>query len=278
MNIQLEPTGERLIEDAYHRSLGSYVIYVMHAASYRFVEPLCTGKKVIDLGCGSGYGAARIAKVAAQTEAVDISGEAIAFARARYSTANLCYSQISANGPLPFDDGTFDVALSFQVIEHVEDETSYLREAWRVLKPGGTFVVITPDRRHRLLPGQKPWNRWHLREYSAGDLTRVVKNVFDVEKVLRMGAPWQIAGVEHRRYRWLKWLTLPVTAPFVPERGRRFALDLMHALRSRPAPVNAQVSEGHASFGFDEQAIVITEDAPHSLNLVLIAKKKEGFP
>src|SRR3546814_5605750 len=48
--------------------------------------------------------------------------------------------------------------------------TLFRAEARRILKPGGTLVVITPDRKNRLLPGQKPWNRWHVREYGMSDL------------------------------------------------------------------------------------------------------------
>ncbi|MEO6102828.1 MAG: class I SAM-dependent methyltransferase [Pseudoxanthomonas sp.] len=276
MSIELEPTGERVIEDAYFRSLGAYVIYVMHAASYGFAESFCEGKAVLDLGCGSGYGAARISKVATSVCGVDISQEAIDFARARYAAPNLSYARIEPGSPLPFDDATFDVALSFQVIEHVPDDVGYLREAQRVLKPGGVMIVITPDRRHRLLPAQKPWNRWHLREYSASGLAQLISQVFDLQQSLRMGAPWSIAGVEHRRYRITKWLTLPVTLPFIPERLRRHGLDFIHSLRSKPAAVDAQSTGPLPKYDFDEQAILIAPDPPHSLNLVMVARKAGG--
>ncbi len=274
MTIKLESTGERLIEDAYHSSLGSYVIYVMHAASYRFVEPLCAGKHVLDLGCGSGYGAARIANIAKQVEGVDISDEAIMFARTRYQADNLKYTKIFADNPLPFDDAVFDVALSFQVIEHVENDQAYLQEARRVLRPGGVIIVITPDRKHRLLPRQKPWNRWHVREYSSQSLTHVVGKVFSIERVLKMGAPWFVASVEIKRYRWLKWVTLPVTLSFIPDKWRIIGLNLMHSLRSQPEVVDALVpSSGPTTFGFDEEIMQISEDAPNSMNLLIIARK-----
>lgn len=276
MKTELEPSGERVIEDAYHRSLGAYVIYIMHAASYLFAEPYCQGKRVLDLGCGSGYGAARIAGVAAAVTGVDVAADAVAFAQARYSAANLDYRLVVPDARLPFDDGSFDVVLSFQVIEHVVDEVGYLREARRVLRPGGTMIIITPDRQHRLLPGQKPWNRWHLREYSDASLAAIVAPVLEVESALRMGAHHDIIGAELRRYRWTKWLTLPLTLPFMPETLRRRGLDLLHVIKGQDTAVSAEASEARTDFGFDERAVVIAPDVPHSLNLVLVARSLGG--
>lgn len=275
MNIGLEPTGERLIEDAYADSVGAYVIYLMHAASYSHVESLCRGQRVLDLGCGSGYGAHRIAGVASSVVGGDVATDAIAFARRRYQADNLTFQTIPQAGPLPFDDACFDVVLSFQVIEHVEDVDRYLGEAHRVLRPGGTLVVITPDRRHRLLPRQKPWNRWHLKEYSRQELEHVVARRFEVQKSLRMGAPDSVAQHEIRRYRLLKWATLPVTLPFVPESLRRLGLNAMHSLRPKRAAVAADSqSAREVDYGFGQEAFEISEDPPNSLNLVLTARKK----
>jgi SAM-dependent methyltransferase len=273
MTIELEPTGERVIEDAYHRSKAAYTIYAMHAASYRFVESLCDAQSVLDFGCGSGYGTARIAKFAARAVGVDIAEDAVAFARARYQRENLEFRLMAAGADLPFEDATFDVVLSFQVIEHVADVEGYLREIHRVLRPGGTFAVITPDRKHRLLPGQKPWNRWHVQEFSMQQLTAVVGEVFQVEKCLRMGAPWEVAATEIRRYRLARWVTLPFTLPFVPEYLRRRSLDWIHSLLPAASRVHAEAPEARPDFGFDETSFIISADPPNSMNLVLIAQR-----
>ena len=231
---------------------------------------------MLDLGCGSGYGAARVAKIAKHVRGVDISGEAISFANARYQAPNLAYSKIAPDARLPFDDASFDVALSFQVIEHVWKEVDYLREASRVLKPGGIMIVITPDRAHRLFPSQKPWNRWHVREHSVSSMEHVIRQVFDLNASLRMGAPWHIAGAEHRRYRMAKWLTLPFTLPFMPEVLRRKGLDLIHSLRKPPVIVDAANAGPAPTFDFDESDVLIDVDPPHSMNLVMVAQKPGG--
>lgn len=274
MSDGLEPTGERVIEEAYHRSRGAFVIYALHAASYSFAEPYCDGERVIDLGCGSGYGTARVAKFARAAVGVDISAEAVAFAKQRYKSSNLSFKRIDPDARLPFDDGEFDVALSFQVIEHVTDDERYIQEAFRILRPGGVFILITPDRRNRLFPGQKPWNRWHLREYSMQTLAKLVGRQFHIENSLRMGAPWSIARVEFRRYRLVKWLTLPVTLPFMPEGFRRLGLDLIHALRTQQKPVAASTQWSKPDYGFDETAMLVDENPPNSMNLIIVARKR----
>lgn len=124
MKINLEPTGERAIEDAYRGSLGAYTIYAMHGASYRFVQDLCADKCVLDLGCGSGYGSHRIAAVAREVQGVDVAADAVAYAQQKYRHPGLSFRQIIAGQPLPFADGYFDVVLSFQVIEHVHDDNA----------------------------------------------------------------------------------------------------------------------------------------------------------
>ncbi|MBN8802083.1 MAG: class I SAM-dependent methyltransferase [Stenotrophomonas acidaminiphila] len=274
MKIDLEPTGERVLEDAYMQSLGTYTIYAMHAASYAFAEALCKGKKVLDFGCGSGYGTLRISGLAQEAYGVDVAADAVLYAKARYQNENLHFLQIDPQSPLPFAAGSFDVVLSFQVIEHVNDDDAYLREAHRLLKPGGTLVLITPDRRNRLLPWQKPWNRWHLREYGMAQLARKVSRHFQLKSELRMGAPWAIAATEIERYTRIKWLTLPITLFFIPESVRRAALDFTHAVIGkvkRNSPVNTHTAP--ASYGFDETDFIISTDPPHSMNLILVAER-----
>lgn len=276
MNVHLEPTGERVLEDSYQQSLGKYTIYAMHAASYRFVEPLCAGKKVLDLGCGSGYGTHRISGVAEVAHGMDVASDAIAYAKALYESENLHFLQVEAGSPLPFVDASFDVILSFQVIEHVNDDDAYLREARRLLKPGGTLVVITPDRKNRLLPGQKPWNRWHLREYAMADLANLIGKHFRVVNQLRMGADWPIAATEIKRYTRTKWLALPATLPFVPEFLRQWALNLIHTLIDRAK--SAEPPAVTRDYGFDESDFLIEENPPHSMNLIVVARRLGDEP
>ena len=260
-----------MIEDAYRQTPGGRAIYLMHIASYRFAMPYCKGKRVLDLGCGSGYGAALIAETAISVTAVDVSAEAIAYANNHYRNSRISFTRIEKDKPLPFANESFDVILSFQVIEHVADTETYLWEAARVLTSEGTLILITPDRTHRLLPGQRPWNRWHLKEYDSESCCHMVaSSAFVPEKVLCMHAPAELANLELKRYARLKWLTFPFTFPGAPERWRQFGLGLLHAINNQKS---TQGNTQHAAFSFDEHNISFTETGSPSLNIVVIAHR-----
>ena len=89
--------------------------------------------RVLDAGCGTGGWAAMVA--APEVVGVDSSEAAVEAARARGVDARL--AEIEA---LPFDDGTFDVAMCNAVLYHLADPDAGLRELARVLRPGGRFV------------------------------------------------------------------------------------------------------------------------------------------
>jgi SAM-dependent methyltransferase len=259
-------TGERLVEESYQASLEDYVIYLMHLAAYRFAESYTMGKRVLDYGCGTGYGAALLAHTAASVCAVDVAKDAIAFAQAKYSAPNLTFTSIAVDGPVPAQNASFDTVLSFQVIEHIHVPDLYLREARRVLAPDGTLLVVTPDRANRLLPGQRPWNRWHVREFNGRSLEELLRRHFSRVEMQRMSGRPELAQVELRRWRKTKWLTLPLTLPIWPDRVRVGFLNIVHAMRPK-----GEQHQAARTFPFDLSAIHIAPEAVPSLNLVAAA-------
>jgi 2-polyprenyl-3-methyl-5-hydroxy-6-metoxy-1,4-benzoquinol methylase len=271
MKKTLELTGERLLEEVYQLTLGGYVIYVLHNTSYQFAEKFCADKTVLDLGCGSGYGSSLIADIASEIQAVDVSEESVQYASQQYKKSNLFFSTIKPDTSLPFTDERFDVVLSFQVIEHVLDHDQYLKEASRVLKEDGTLILITPDRINRLLSFQKPWNRWHLREYDMPSLSQLTMKYFDLVDTLKMGARQDVANIEIKRYRFLKWATLLFTLPIIPEGLRRGSLDLIHKIKPQRTG-NTQVKP---DYGFGSEVVTFKHEDPNSLNLVIVARKKQ---
>jgi len=249
------------------------LIYQFHVATYQFALPYVRGQRVLDLGCGSGYGTALAAGHSQLTVGVDIAGDAIQYAIAHYSRPGLSFLQVDnvERWALPFSTGAFDVVLSFQVIEHLWQVASYLQEICRLLRPGGVLVLATPDRSSRLFPFQKPWNVWHTYEFSADELDRQLGKYFSEVQVLRMGAAQAVLQSELRRVQAMRWLTLPLTLPFIPEMLRRRGLFILKRIKARqrqhvPVPILTQGDE------FDLSAIQISPGQAPSINLLAVAR------
>lgn len=265
--MNLEPTGERMILEHYKSSPEDYLIYLFHVATYRFAEKFIHDKRVLDYGCGSGYGSAQIATGAACVDAVDVAADTIEYARTQFPRDNLRFHTILPDARLPFDDASMDTVLSFQVFEHVADTAHYLSEIRRVLVPGGQLVLATPDRSTRLLPFQRPWNRWHLHEYSASGLSALLTRYFQKVEMLGMTAKSDVIDIELQRCNRIKWLSLPFTLPFLPDSWRVTALNAVHKTRGPGVGRGGPPQE----FSFDASDIQIAAGARPSVNLVAVA-------
>jgi SAM-dependent methyltransferase len=152
-----------------------------HTARYEWAATLAAGRTVLDAACGTGYGARRLLEGgAARVDGFDLSEEAIVEARRLHAVPGVAFGVADVTG-LPCPDHTYDLYFSFETIEHVKDDRAFLREAKRVLKPGGTFVCSTPNRAVTN-PGipitARPYNPFHLREYTREDLDERLCQVF----------------------------------------------------------------------------------------------------
>ena len=82
---------------------------------------------------------------------------------------------------LPFPAHTFDLIVSLETVEHVEDDSAYTAEMQRVLKKDGLLLCSTPNRRV-LNPGRTlsdhPFNQFHIREYSPSEFENLLRRYF----------------------------------------------------------------------------------------------------
>ena len=228
-NHYMKTTGERVIPDEYRHDPNQFLIFLLHLKSYEHAMPFVRGKRVLDFGCGTGYGANMLVSQVQDLIAVDISEEAISHAAANYSAKNLHFIRIDPieTKALPFPDGDFDVVVSFQVIEHIRHEETYLKEIRRVLKPSGSLLLTTPNSSLRLLPGQKPWNRFHVKEYTHSTIKHTLQKEFPFVELEGITAtdPW--LEMEKSRVNRLRWLTLPFTNFLVPAIARQRILEIL---------------------------------------------------
>jgi SAM-dependent methyltransferase len=99
--------------------------------------------RALDLGCGTGEFTAALARAAAVAIGAEVARAALRRARARHP--ELDFRVVPIDGPLPFEDGAFDLVWASEVIEHVTDTARWLSEVRRVLVPGGRLLVTTPS-------------------------------------------------------------------------------------------------------------------------------------
>ena len=150
-------------------------IVALHLKRYEFARPYCTGREVLDAGCGVGYGTALLADEARHVSGVDRSEEAIAYARTRYARPNVEF-QVGDLLALAAGDGAFDAVCCFETIEHVAEQEPLVAELRRVLRPGGVLLVSTP---HADATTDRPENPFHERELSPDDFERLLRMRFD---------------------------------------------------------------------------------------------------
>jgi len=166
-------------------------IAVEHQQRYRSISELVRGKIVLDAGCGEGYGTNFLAESAARVVGIDISKEAVENARAAYPRKNLKFRRGSVDA-LPFKDGSFDVVISFEVIEHLDEElqAAFLKEAGRVLNTDGILVISTPNKAV-YTDDANLHNRFHKKEFYVDEFESFLRQVFP--RVALFGQSWFIS-------------------------------------------------------------------------------------
>ena len=168
-----EFTGERLIPGEVDIDLLNE-----HMARYHFAVRLARGKRVLDAGCGAGYGSAELAEVAESVTGIDIAPAALDYARAHYALPNLAFEQASCT-KLPYGDGAFDLVVAFEVIEHLENWRDFLQEVRRELAPAGQLIVSTPNRLYYTESrGRDGANPFHVHEFVFDEFIRELKQFF----------------------------------------------------------------------------------------------------
>ncbi len=147
-----------------------------HLHRYLFARQLCTGKDVLDVASGEGYGSALLAQVARTVVGVDVDAESVQFANQTYASHNLSYKCGSATR-IPIADGSMDVVVSFETIEHFAEHEAFLREIKRVLKADGLLVISSPDR-DVYSEGGPTQNTFHIKELDKEEFHRLIKKYF----------------------------------------------------------------------------------------------------
>ncbi|QBI19054.1 class I SAM-dependent methyltransferase [Egibacter rhizosphaerae] len=248
--------------------------FARHVAGYALADALIDvpdtrrPQRLLDAGCGEGFGSALLARSHRARRAVvgvDLDPASIAHATTAYGRlAEFCTAEVTNS---PFADDAFGAVVASQVIEHLWDVDGWLREVRRVLAPGGTLAVLTPNRRTFTPHQDEPEDPFHTIEFAPPELHERLTRHFAsvrlwgvwhgrrlrrVERLHRTTLP--TAQADRSPDRWPRWLHRAVTrtrpedfVPGPPSRARppTESLDLVAVATARGTAPGRSVAVAH---------------------------------
>jgi len=138
-------------------------LFQEHAIRYLFASQFISSKTVLDAACGSGYGSAILSESGAtKVVGIDNSSEAIEYCEKNYKNENLEFKKTNCEEITL--DAEFDIAVSFETIEHLKNQDNFLAEIKRLLKDDGIFIVSTPNTKN--YPSGNPF---HYKEFTESE-------------------------------------------------------------------------------------------------------------
>ena len=161
-----EFTGERIVPGKV-----DFELLEEHISRYRFALDYSIGAKALDAACGTGYGCFILSSVAEKVIGIDISKDAIEFARNNFQTANSEFLTGDANS-IPFGDNSFNLVTAFEIFEHVMNPSMLISELWRVTANDGYIIISTPNA--QVLKSSKA-NPFHVREYKFEEFSEIIQ-------------------------------------------------------------------------------------------------------
>lgn len=240
----LEYTGERMVPEAADR-----LTFWEHVYRYAFACRFASGKRILDIACGEGYGAAALLMAGATSViGVDISERACVHAREKYGID----ARVGSAEQIPVGDGSVDMVVSFETIEHVPNPRRFLDECARVLVRGGRLIISTPNKDVYSGPGTTH-NPYHCCEMSEQEFAAALGVRFRSPRLYtqrpRSAAVWSpriFAAEEIPPVRGLGRLRKSARFRFFPravydptEAERQSTVELiLRASRTRPGLVN----------------------------------------
>jgi 2-polyprenyl-3-methyl-5-hydroxy-6-metoxy-1,4-benzoquinol methylase len=220
---------------------------------------------VLEVGCGEGRGVGALINKTKSFTAVDKIKPVIDDLQKRFPAGRFISMNIPPLGELK--DNTYDVVVSFQVIEHIDDDLLFLKELHRVLKPGGTLLVTTPNRKMSLSR-----NPWHVREYLGEELKALAKKIFKTVEMKGITGNEKVMTYyeENKRSveRFTRWdfLKLQYRLP-------ASVLRIPYEILNRWNRNKLQATDNQLVKDIRHEDYIVVDDATDALDLLMIACK-----
>jgi ubiquinone/menaquinone biosynthesis C-methylase UbiE len=221
---------------------------------------------VLEIGCGEGRGVELLVQQAVTFTATDKIGPALEVLQKKFPKARFITMNFPPLTGLP--DNSFDTVVTFQVIEHIQNDRLFLQEIHRVLKPGGVALLTTPNRSLSLTR-----NPWHVREYLASELQALALPVFSgVELKGITGNEKVMAYYEQNRravQRLTRWDVFNLQYK-LPAWMLRIPYEWLNRLNRN----NLQQTDNSLVTSITHEDYVVTDRPEDALDLFLVVRKQ----
>jgi O-antigen biosynthesis protein len=186
-------TGERFIP---HQT--DPLLALEHYHRYHFASRFARNRRILDIGCGEGYGSAFLAQQANAVIGIDRDQATIGHARNKYSSIPNLTFEVGNCEEIRKDEQSFDMAVSFELLEHLDpdNQVKFLQSVQRMLKPDGLFLVSSPERDEYAATYQAR-NEFHKHEMTVTELKAFLCTFFRHvqfcgQRVLSYSTMWQL--------------------------------------------------------------------------------------
>ncbi len=220
---------------------------------------------VLEVGCGEGRGVDVLISQSSSFTAVDKIESVIRSLSQKFPQGKFMSMNIPPLGNLK--DNTYDYVVSFQVIEHIKDDELFLREIHRVLKPGGTALLTTPNRKMSLTR-----NPWHVREYLPDELRSLAAKIYREVKMKGITGNEKVMQYyrENKKSveRYTRWDILRLQW-WLPAALLRVPYEIMNRWNRN----TLQTTDNELVKSIHHSDYIVVDDAADALDLLLIVRK-----
>jgi len=238
------------------------VIYQRHKLAYMEAKKFMHGR-VAELGCGEGYGINMLSPYVEEFHAFDKYAPDLTFIE---NVQNIKFHQMSFP-PVAWEDSYYDVAVSFQVIEHIQDDRKFVSEIARILKKGGLLLLTTPNK-----PMSLTRNPWHIREYLKDELMNILQSAFSEVSIKGISGNEKVMDYFHKNResvrRILRWDILNLQYR-LPASWLRIPYDLFNRINRK----KLLSADPDSVLALQSSDYFLTDDLSQSFDFFCIAKK-----
>lgn len=167
--------------------------------AYEFAKDFVEGKATADIGCADGYGTQYLADYTLATVGIDYSEATVSEANRKHSHKKNLKFKSGNVPPIPLENESVEVLTAFQFIEHINDRLGFIKEVYRVLKPGGTFLCTTPNIKMSIAR-----NPFHVHEYTFDEMKNEISSVFDNFEIEGLQGNSKVNKYYEENSRWAK--------------------------------------------------------------------------